>query len=69
MLPSSPASERELVLPQWPAGRWVGTGEKSASVRLGFVSPEGFLLPSENPSAKVLWERERALGALWIVKQ
>lgn len=45
-----------------------GDRRKSASIRVGFVSPEGILLPSEKPSAKVLWERERALGALWISK-
>ena len=36
---------------------------------LGFVSPEGIPLLSEKRSVGVLWERERALAARWLVKQ
>lgn len=38
------------------SGRWLGTGEKSTSVFVCFVSPEGILLLSKKPSAKIRWE-------------
>ena len=47
----------------------MGTRGKSASVLVGFVSPEGIPLISEKRSVGVLWERERALAVRWLVKR
>ena len=71
------AEERPLLPPPpiWNRFFGAGPGEVGGDRRekrersLGFVSPEGIPLLSEKRSVGVLWERERALAARWLVKQ